>query len=130
VINRCLALTYITVPKLLNGIVSKFPLEKKSEMRYLSYLSIISPAELKLKAEQMGTVKGIVHPKMKMFSSFTYPKVVPNLYEFISAVKQVFFLLWKSMAYINCLVTNILQNILCVQQKKETHTGLEKLEGE
>jgi len=30
---------------------------------------------------------------------------------------------------INCLVINIIQNIFfCVQQKKEIHTGLEKLE--
>ncbi len=30
------------------------------------------------------------------------------------------------MATMNCLVTNILQNIFfCVQQRKETHTGLE-----
>jgi len=36
-----------------------------------------------------------------------------------------FFLLWKSMGSINCLVTDILQNIFfCVQQKKEIHTGL------
>jgi len=27
------------------------------------------------------------------------------------------------------LVTKILQNIFCVQQKEETHTGLEHLEG-
>ncbi len=34
------------------------------------------------------------------------------------------------MATVNCLVANILQNIiLCVQQKKETDTGLEQLEG-
>ncbi len=26
--------------------------------------------------------KGIVHPKMKILSSFTHPQVVPNLYEF------------------------------------------------
>jgi len=40
-------------------------------------------------------------------------------------------ILWKSMATVNCLVTNILQNIFfCVQQNKETHTGLLKLEGE
>ncbi len=26
-------------------------------------------------------VKGIVHPKMKILSSFTHPQVVPNLYE-------------------------------------------------
>jgi len=31
---------------------------------------------------------------------------------------------------INCLLTDILQNIFsCVQQKKETHTGLKQLEG-
>ncbi len=34
------------------------------------------------------------------------------------------------MATVNCLVTNILQNIFCVQQKKETQTGLEQLQGE
>ncbi len=35
------------------------------------------------------------------------------------------------MATVNCMVNNILQNIIfCVQQKKETHTGLEQLEGE
>ncbi len=46
-----------------------------------------------------------------------------------SAEKQK---LCKSMAIIsNCLVTNILQNIFfCVQQKKETHTGLAQHEGE
>ncbi len=34
------------------------------------------------------------------------------------------------MASVNCLVTNILQNIFYVQQLKEIHTGLEQLEGE
>ncbi len=35
------------------------------------------------------------------------------------------------MASISCLATNILQSIFfCVQQKKETHKGLEQLEGE
>ncbi len=37
------------------------------------------------------------------------------------------------MATINCLITNILQNtciFFCVQQKKETHTGLEQLKRE
>ncbi len=33
----------------------------------------------------------------------------------------------KSVATINCLVTNILQNIFCVQQKKETRTGSESV---
>ncbi len=40
-------------------------------------------------------------------------------------------ILWKSMDTVICLVTNILQNIFfCVQQKKESHTGLEQLETE
>ncbi len=40
-------------------------------------------------------------------------------------------ILWKSMETIDCLITSILQNIfLYVQHKKETHTGLERHEGE
>ncbi len=32
---------------------------------------------------------------------------------------------------VNCLVTNILQDmVFCVQQKKATHTGLEQVESE
>ncbi len=39
--------------------------------------------------------------------------------------------LWKSMAAVNSVVTSILLNMLfCVQQKKETHTGLDPHEGE
>jgi len=35
------------------------------------------------------------------------------------------------MGPVNCLVTDIIQNILfCVQQKKDIHTGLKQLEGE
>ncbi len=34
----------------------------------------------------ISNFKGIVYPKMKILSSFTHPQVVPNLYEFISAV--------------------------------------------
>ncbi len=98
-------------------------------------------------------VKGIVHPKMKILSSFTHPQVVPNLYECLCSAEHkgryseewgkqsssgapltsiVFFpLLWKSMVPQNSLVTNFLQNIfLCVQQNKDIHTGLEQLEGE
>jgi len=44
---------------------------------------------------------------------------------------SIFSQLWKSMGSINCLVTDILQNIFfCVQQKKEIHTGLKQVEGE
>ncbi len=34
------------------------------------------------------------------------------------------------MATSNYLLTNILQNVFCVQQKIETDTGLEQVEGE
>ncbi len=97
--------------------------------------------------------KGIVHPKMKILSSFTHPQVVPNLYECLCSAEHkgrysdecgkqsssgalltsifFFFLLWKSMVPQNSLVTNFLQNIfLCVRQNKDIHTGLELLEGE
>ncbi len=85
------------------------------------------------------TLKGIVHPKMKILSSFTHPQVVPNLYECLCSAEHrgryseecgkqsssgapltsivFFFLLWKSMVPQNSLVTNLLQ-------------GLELLEGE
>ncbi len=33
-------------------------------------------------------VKGIVHPKMKILSSFTLPQVVPNLYEFLCSAEH------------------------------------------
>ncbi len=90
---------------------------------------------------------------MKILSSFTHPQVVPSLYEFLSSVKHKirYFkktvnnqtvagshwrldygkkIHWKSMATSNCLVINNIQNLFCVQQKRETHTGLEQLEGE
>ncbi len=98
-------------------------------------------------------LKGIVHPKMKILSSFTHPQVIPNLYECLCSAEHkgryseecgkqsssgapltsivFFFLLWKSMVPQNSLVTNFLQNIfLCARQNKEIHTGLELLEGE
>jgi len=80
-------------------------------------------------------------------SSFTHPQVVPNLYEFVSSAEHkdilkndwnfgttdlhsiFFFLLWKSMVPNNCLVSIVPQTIfLCVQQKKQTHTGMQQLE--
>jgi len=33
-------------------------------------------------------LKGTVHPKIKIRSSFTRPQVVPNLYEFLSSAEQ------------------------------------------
>ncbi len=36
----------------------------------------------------------VVHPKMKMLSSFTHPKVVPNLYEFLYSIKYTIYILY------------------------------------
>jgi len=33
-------------------------------------------------------IKGILHPKRKILSSFTHPQVVANLYEFLSPAKH------------------------------------------
>ncbi len=105
------------------------------------------------KNREIYAIKGIVHPKMKILSSFTHPQLVPNLYGCLCSAEHkgryseecgkqsssgapltsivFFFLLWKSMVPQNSLVTNFLQNIfLCVRQNKEMHTGLELLEGE
>jgi len=66
--------------------------------------------------------------------SFTDPQVVPNLYlknvkllmDHIDFQSIFFFLKQKLMASVKCLVNNILYNIfVCVQLKKETHSGLE-----
>ncbi len=32
--------------------------------------------------------KGMVHPQMKILSSFTHPQVVPNLYEFLCSAEH------------------------------------------
>ncbi len=37
---------------------------------------------------------------------------------------------WKSMGTVKWLAANILQNIFCVQQRKEIHTGLKQIESE
>ncbi len=102
---------------------------------------------------QQPLFKGIVHPKMKFRSSFTPPQVVPNLYEVLCSAEQKGRysedsllpgcfgapltsivgkkILWNSMVPQNCSVFHIIQNILlCVQQNKDIHTGLEPLEGE
>jgi len=84
---------------------------------------------------------------MKNLLSFTHPRVVAKLYEFLSSAenKGRYFeerlepnsclapltsivekkILWKS------IVPIVFQKIfVCVQQKKETHTGMQQLEGE
>jgi len=76
------------------------------------------------------TFKGIVHPKMKMLSSLTYPHVVPNLHEFLFSKEDILknvgnktvfvFLLWTSMSTINIWLSTFftLSLCVCVQQKK------------
>jgi len=39
-------------------------------------------------------------------------------------------MLWNLVNGCHQLATNILQNIFCVQQKEETHTGLDQYERE
>jgi len=78
------------------------------------------------------------------------PQTVANLNEFVSITEHkeryfeerfepltstvlllLFFVLWKSIMPHNCLVPIVLQNIfLCVQQQKETHSGLQQLEAD
>ncbi len=91
-----------------------------------------------LKYSFLETLKGIVHPRIKILSSFIHTQIWVSF--FCWTQKKVFWrmlvtkqlivaidfysilsILWKSMATINCLVTNLLQNIFfCAQQKKET----------
>ncbi len=47
-------------------------------------LNHIHICEVKGKAD----LKGIIHPKMKILSSFTHPQVVPNLYEFLCSAEH------------------------------------------
>jgi len=67
----------------------------------------------------------MVHVQKK--KSFTHPHVVPNLYEFLSSSEHKRRYFYEVDGY-RKLVTNILQNIFLIQQKKDTHTGLEQSE--
>jgi len=68
----------------------------------------------------------ILAPKMsklapKMGKSLPFEKVQPKWQLFSESV-------WKSMGPINCLVTDIFQNIFfCVKQKKEIDADFEQL---
>ncbi len=41
------------------------------------------------------SLKGIVHPKMKILSSFTHPQVVPNFYEFLCSAEHKGRFFWR-----------------------------------
>ncbi len=95
--------------------------------------------------------KGIVHPKMKIMSSFAHPQVVLHLYKYLCSAEHkgryseecekqsnsgvpltsiVFFFLrqWcPKTAWLQTFFKNI---FLCVRQNKDIRTGLELLEGE
>ncbi len=99
-------------------------------------------------------IKGIVHPKMKILSSFTHPQVVPGLYECLCSAEHkgryseeckkkstsgapltsiVFFTKVQTFFKIGILkkvCTFVKKKVLCFRQNKEIHTGLELLEGE
>ncbi len=51
-------------------------------------------------------LKGIVHPKMKILSSFTHPQVVPNLYECLVLLntRKMFWIMWGSGAPLTSIV--------------------------
>lgn len=72
-----------------------------------------SPCSLVLKWSgqyQLNTVKGTVHPQIKVLASFTRPHVVPNLFSVEHKVN--YFKEWtKNIMEVNgCLVTNVFQN--------------------
>ncbi len=77
-------------------------------------------------------MKGIVHPKIWMLS-FTHPPLVPNLSFFCWAQKMF----WRMLATNQLMVAIVLffgyehyNLFLYSQQKEETLTGLEQVEGE
>jgi len=62
-------------------------------------------------------IKGIVHPKISILSSFTHPQFVPNIKLILNTKEEILknggnqtvdIGGKKSMAAVNCLVTNIL----------------------
>ncbi len=89
-------------------------------------------------------LKGILHPKMKILSSFTHPQVIPNLYEFIFFwwTQKIFWRIWITKQLmvpidLHSMEENIMKvngdrqlykkNILCLIE--ETNL-LKKFEGE
>jgi len=91
-----------------------------------------------------GNVKGILHSKIKILSSFTHTQVVANLYEFLSSAGHKGRYFEERLEPNSCLapLTSIVEKkilrksmvpkiqsffkissfVFTVQQKKETHT--------
>jgi len=83
------------------------------------YHQAIINSTFKFKAIRL---KGILHPQMKLLSSFTHPQVVATLYEFLSSAEHKGRYFEERLERNSCLVP--LTSIV------ETHTGLKLLEGE
>jgi len=67
-------------------------------------------------------LKGYVTQKWKFCHHLL---TLANLYEFLSSAEEAFSIFSKQL-----IASNLLQNVfLCVQRKKETHTGLQQLGG-
>ncbi len=52
-------------------------------------------------------LKGIVHPKIKMLSSFAHPHVVPNLYDLIFVAKHNILTFWNMLLWFDFGLTSI-----------------------
>ncbi len=100
------------------------------------------------KVHEMGLkLKVIVHPKIKILSSFTHPQVVPTLYAFLCSAEHkgryseecgkqsssgaLFSYYGNQWCPKTAWLQTFFQIIfLCFRQNKEIHTGLELLEVE
>jgi len=63
-----------------------FRLKCSKKKKWLSYNPFTG--EMKIYSIKKTIFKGIVHPKMKILSSFTHPQVVQNLYEFLYSAEH------------------------------------------
>jgi len=62
-------------------------------------------------ADLLQVIKGIVHPKIKIRSSFTLPRVVPNLYEFLCSAEHKGRYFEESVGTIGAPLTSIVVKI-------------------
>jgi len=77
---------------------------------------------------RLFSVKGIVHPKMKILSSFTHTTSVKKIFLRMSVTKLLTGTI--HLGSINLVGLPILFKISCVKRKKEIHTGLVQFKGE
>ncbi len=63
-------------------------LQEKNELFHDILIYRDAPELLAISTNIPMWLKGIVHPKMKILSSFIHPQVVPNLYEFLCSAEH------------------------------------------